>query len=303
METKLRAAQLKHYYAQQRKLRKLSKHDREVYLAVQDPKNEVMQQLKYSENIDTLLAQELQQRIIQKQKASAESEDPENTFLNSLTQQEYVYFVETRKSDKWDASGVKTEFVSEKMDEQVQDFDVPETEEIANDLSAEELREQFKVFRDPNFQEFLQITGTKHNPDLPLFAQLFVLREARAFKAFVQEHLWMSYLGSNIAIQLCYFLFQRKYMFCRQTQLISVWRIFAIWFLQSEMTTHLGRALYADKYHVDLNSLLDLDDDFLQHNEEYRRLVKTVVTQHSHLVNQNFDVKVQCRSAPRARDP
>ena len=142
VETKLRAAQLRHYYAQQRKLRKLSKHDREVYLSLQSPQNEVMQQLKYSDNIDNLLAEELQQRILQKQQATANSDDPENTFLNSLTQQEYVYFVETRKSDKWDSSGVKSEFVSEKMDEQISEFTGPEPDDdVANDLSAEELRE------------------------------------------------------------------------------------------------------------------------------------------------------------------
>ena len=28
-------------------------------------------------------------------------------------------------------------------------------------------------------------------------------------------------------------------------------------------TPYLGKALYADKYRVDLNSLLDLDDDFV----------------------------------------
>ena len=78
-----------------------------------------MQQLRYSDNIDNLLAEELQSKILQKQQATADSDDPENTFLNSLTQQEYVYFVETRKSDKWDSSGVKSEFVSEKMDEQI----------------------------------------------------------------------------------------------------------------------------------------------------------------------------------------
>lgn len=37
--------------------------------------------------------------------------------------------------------------------------------------------QDFKVFRDPTFNEFVQIVGSKYNQDLPLFAQLYILKE------------------------------------------------------------------------------------------------------------------------------
>lgn len=43
-------------------------------------------------------------------------------------------------------------------------------EEESDQFTLEEIREQFKVFKDPTFQEFVQIVGTKFNEDLPLFA-------------------------------------------------------------------------------------------------------------------------------------
>lgn len=69
---------------------------------------------------------------------------------------EYVAFVETRKnSEKWDKTGLKSEVF--KMDyhsyhEEVQDV---QDDVSPDEFSIEELREQFKVFRDPTYEQFL----------------------------------------------------------------------------------------------------------------------------------------------------
>jgi hypothetical protein len=44
-----------------------------------------------------------------------------------------------------------------------------------------EVSEQFKAFRDPSFHEFTQIVGKEHDPELPLYAQLYILKEEMAF--------------------------------------------------------------------------------------------------------------------------
>jgi hypothetical protein len=80
-------------------------------LRLQDPSNEVMRQLRFSDNIDSLLEQDIIESIKKKKRiASQQSSDPENFFLNSLNEQEYHYFVETRSSTKWEASGLYKEF-------------------------------------------------------------------------------------------------------------------------------------------------------------------------------------------------
>jgi hypothetical protein len=60
--------------------------------------------------------------------------------------------------------------------------------------------------------------------------------------------------------------------------------------------------MYADNYHVNLNTLLDQDEDFLFENTEFRRIIKTVSKEHDYLINHNFDVAVQCDLPERRRD-
>lgn len=40
-----------------------------------------------------------------------------------------------------------------------------------------EIAKEFKVFKDPTFNEFIQIVGADFNEELPLFAQLYILKE------------------------------------------------------------------------------------------------------------------------------
>lgn len=76
--------------------------------------------------------------------------------------------------------------------------------------------------------------------------------------------------------------------------LISWKRIVGCFALQVMGTDWVSRVLYADNYHVNLNVLLDQDDEFLFKSEEFRRIIKTVSSQHDYLLNPNFDVSVQC---------
>lgn len=45
------------------------------------------------------------------------------------------------------------------------------------EINVEDISKELKVFRDPTFNEFIQIVGTQFNGDLPLFAQLYILKE------------------------------------------------------------------------------------------------------------------------------
>lgn len=49
------------------------------------------------------------------------------------------------------------------------------------EIIIEDLSQEFKVFRDPTYQEFIEIVGNKYNPNLPLFAQLYILKEMLQF--------------------------------------------------------------------------------------------------------------------------
>ncbi len=189
-------------------------------------------QLKFGgdEALQELYKQELIQSIKLKKAQAKGKPDAENVFLNSLTQPEYVIFVENQKNAlKWEQTGLQSEILADRhliIDEEMQ---VDET--APDEFSVEELREQFKVFKDPTYQQFIQIVGTEYSKDLPLFAQLYILKETVAFKTFYYNQLWVPYLVSNIAMQLAFFVFQKKFMFHPTIKLISWKRIFGLFFV------------------------------------------------------------------------
>ena len=51
------------------------------------------------------------------------------------------------------------------------------SEQDSMEVNIEDISKEFKVFRDPTFAEFIEIVGPKYNPDLPLFAQLYIVKE------------------------------------------------------------------------------------------------------------------------------
>jgi hypothetical protein len=134
----------------------------------------------------------------------------------------------------------------------------------------------------------------KFSPNLPLFAQLYIQREVIQFKAFYYNQLWLPYLLSNIGVNLAYFVFQRKFLFNRRAELFSLKRILGVWAVQYLSSDYWARKLFADNYYVNINVLLDQDDRFLTQNQEYQRLIKTVLKEHHTLVNPNFDIKTDC---------
>jgi hypothetical protein len=65
------------------------------------------------------------------------------------------------------------------------------------------------------------------------------------------------------------------------TDLVCWKRIAAVFLCQMGLTDTISRRVYADKYYVNLNVLLDQDTPFLNKNQEYNRLIKTVQQEHS----------------------
>ena len=80
-------------------------------MMMNDPANVTMNKIRYggSEALDEAYKEEIQKSIKQKKAASLNQPDSENVFLNSLNEQEYVEFVKSRKSQRYNNSGVKTE--------------------------------------------------------------------------------------------------------------------------------------------------------------------------------------------------
>jgi hypothetical protein len=116
-----------------------------------------------------------------------------------------------------------------------------------------------------------------------------------AFKAFYYNQLNLPLVLSSTAISLALFVFDRKFMLNKVAELIRVKRLLGIFLVQVYFLESYAKWAYADNYRVNINNLLDQDEKFLFANQEFRRIIKTVCTEHDYLINPNFDVDVKCK--------
>ena len=113
--------------------------------------------------------------------------DP-NAFLNSLTKDEYTEFMndETHmsmdmKKDMQNNTGLKSIELNDiapvtELKDKFQEIENPQKGNMKMQTD-EQLFEEFKVFKDCTITEFLDIFGRKYNEELPLYSQLFIVRE------------------------------------------------------------------------------------------------------------------------------
>jgi hypothetical protein len=62
---------------------------------------------------------------------------------------------------------------------------------------------------------------------------------------------------ANIGFQLAYFIFQKKFMHNSKIDLISWKRIVGFFVIQLGAAEPIGKLLFQDNYHVNLNELVD----------------------------------------------
>lgn len=171
------------------RLSKLSQHELQAYMMLKDPNNEFMRKLTLegNEGLEQLQRRDLWASIQMKKQLH---HDDTNAFLNSLTPDEFNEFINERDLplDKLTETGRKPELVTPSLREKEIELREEHLKELlslnntdSDDHLEEDLTNELKVFRDPTFNDFVQIVGTQHNPELPLFAQLYICKEMLQF--------------------------------------------------------------------------------------------------------------------------
>ena len=157
--------------------------------------------------------------------------------------------------------------------------------------NEEEIRRQFTVFYDPNFLEFIDIVGKEYNEELPLFSQLYIMKQIMQFYQMAHASCFIPALGINLTAQIAYYLFRNKFMFNRSVKLFSIWRVFLMY-----LPIHYGieevfiKRNLARKYTVNINDLFDQDEPFLFNNDTFCGLIRRMHENHIHLINPHFDL-------------
>lgn len=101
-----------------------------------------------------------------------------NDFLNSLSEDEFTEFIQQRDLplEKLGETGRASELAhfAPEADIDLREQHLQELSALMESeddhLDSKDVMDEFKVFRDPTFNEFIEIVGSTYNPDMPLFA-------------------------------------------------------------------------------------------------------------------------------------
>ena len=132
----------------------------------------------------------------------------------------------------------------------------------------------------------MDIVGRKHNTDLPLFAQLYILKQVMTFYDYVFSYSPKYLILSNLMLHTSCYLFFNKLMYMRKFPLFSFGRVFLTYFASELLSfDYIVRDKMTKQIRVNINDLFDLDEQFLFQNEHFKRLIKRTYEKHGHLVN------------------
>lgn len=154
-----------------------------------------------------------------------------------------------------------------------------------------DISSEFKVFRDPSFKEFIDIVGVEYNKDLPLFAQLYIIKEVLQFYQLNQNKTFATLSLLNIVLNISYFYFNRKILF-RKVPFFSLIRVFVIFALSQFLHEQvILKQMVMPTYRVNLNDLFDQDEDFLFQSDHFKALIRKTYNNFEYLVNPVFDIE------------
>lgn len=134
-------------------------------------------------------------------------------------------------------------------------------------VTIDELYEELKCFKDCTIAEFEDIFTSKANSKLPLFANLYILREQYNYYSMTEmaanKYTYPMVIGMNTA----WYYFLRRKLPTRTTQFTSIPRSAALMLLWNIGSYSLYYSpQIRNKYRINLNHLFDLDRSFLYDN-------------------------------------
>eukprot|EP00347_Sterkiella_histriomuscorum_P008086 403346424 len=290
-------------------LKRLTQRELQAYQMLQDPNNEFMRKIISGgeEGLQDLQRKELWQSIIKKKEAFGS--DGLNDFLNHLTDDEFTEFISHRDiklDDKvLNNTGKTSEDVRINGRLREQMIELAEEEaanEFKNKFMMNELEEmidnqdvtnEFKVFKDPTFSDFIKIFGKTYNKDLPLYAQLYIIKEILGFYQFHTNQSLLSLIGLNILMNVGYYFFNYRYLFKRNTQFYSLPRVIIMFMITQILHDQLlVKQVLMNNYRVNINDLLDNEELLgeMYQNEHFRAIIKKITNEFEYLINPIFDV-------------
>lgn len=117
--------------------------------------------------------------------------------------------------------------------------------------------------------------GTEFNEDLPLYSQLYILKQIMGFYHMAQAVSFLPVTGLNFSFQVAYYLLRNRFMYQKSVSLFSFPRVLLCYaFIHVCHEEVFIKRYFMHTYRVNLNDLFDQDETFLFENLSFRRLIK-----------------------------
>jgi len=120
-----------------------------------------------------------------------------------------------------------------------------------------ELYEELKVFKDCTFREFLFIIGMDFNPSLPLYANLYILKEMMMFGRFFENEVTKYQVPGTILGNFAFYYGARWAMPGAPIKFVSIIRTLLIFWAYHINVGKTTMGSLCDKYRVNINHLFD----------------------------------------------
>ena len=166
------------------------------------------------------MKKEIWKSIIRKYENSSNQAD----FLDKLSSEEFNEYMSERSSDILDMKKDEnqTRLNEKEMKIQINEeyfqnasgqiMSIKDQDEISQNQQMDEVYEEFKVFKDCSVQEFEDLFGPKYNDALPLYVNLYILREQQRYINLVDQNSNRYCAPTVIALNTFYYFMRQKSM-------------------------------------------------------------------------------------------
>jgi len=158
--------------------------------------------------------------------------------------------------------------------------------------SIEEVYEELKCFKDCTIEEFEDIFGVKCNTSLPLYVNMYILKEMNAFYFMVDAVTNRFTVPAVIGLNTAWYYYLRYTQTQNKTIKFSrVGRTAFITLLYNLLTFSLyANPTVRQTYRVNINHLFDHDVPFLYTNDNFKCLIRRINSRQNHLINPSFEI-------------
>ena len=181
--------------------------------------------------------------------------------------------------------------IKENKEEMARQAVALQEEMIEQQHKLEELQEDMKVFKDCAIDEFIQIVGPQYDKHMPLFANLYILREHHIYHHLIHREALKYSIPVTVGLNFAWYYGMRRYyrgqpfMFNRITRTFTLFALFG-----ASQYRLVAEPKLAKNYRVNINHLFDRDESFLYENPAFRSAVRRINDKYTHLINPAFEV-------------